>query len=120
MYFLSHSSRRREDLPARLIEPAPADPASAVRRRQLVLNSGLCASRSEASSHGDMASLIGINGKPFDMGRIDIETKLGTAEVWRSRQSAWRTPPMSTEHYSKSCRLREGRRIAGWKDGTRG
>jgi FtsP/CotA-like multicopper oxidase with cupredoxin domain len=29
-----------------------------------------------------MATLIGINGKPFDMGRINIETKLGTAEVW--------------------------------------
>ena len=67
-----------KELPARLIEPATADPASAVRRRQLVLNSGLCASRSKASPHGDMASLIGINGKPFDMARVDIETKLGT------------------------------------------
>ena len=71
-----------KELPARLIEPAPVNPASAVRRRQLVLNSGLCASRSEAGPHADMASLIGINGKPFDMARIDIETKLGTAEVW--------------------------------------
>jgi blue copper oxidase len=70
-------------LPTRLIEPPTADPTSAVRRRQLVLNSGLCASRSEASPHGEMASVIGINGKPFDMGRIDIETKLGTAEIWQ-------------------------------------
>ena len=29
-----------------------------------------------------MASLIGINGKPFDMKRIDLEAKLGTSEVW--------------------------------------
>ena len=29
-----------------------------------------------------MASLIGINGKPFDMARVDIEAKLGTTEVW--------------------------------------
>jgi blue copper oxidase len=35
-----------------------------------------------AGTHSDMATLIGINGKPFDMGRINIETKLGTAEVW--------------------------------------
>ena len=27
-------------------------------------------------------ALIGINGKPFDMRRVDIETKLGTAEIW--------------------------------------
>ena len=71
-----------KELPARLIKPATADPASAVRRRQLVLNSGLCASRSEAGPRSDMASLIGINGKPFDMSRIDIETKLGTTEMW--------------------------------------
>ena len=29
-----------------------------------------------------MNSLHGINGRPFDIGRIDIETKLGTAEIW--------------------------------------
>jgi blue copper oxidase len=72
-----------EALPTRLIEPTTAGPASAVRRRELVLNSGLCANRSEASPHGEMASLIGINGKPFDMGRVDIETKLGTTEIWQ-------------------------------------
>jgi blue copper oxidase len=71
-----------KELPSRLIELAPVSLASAVRRRQLVLNSGLCASRSGAGTHADMASLIGINGRPFDIGRIDIETKLGTAEVW--------------------------------------
>ena len=47
-----------------------------------VLNSGLCTSRSEGGTHADVASLIGINGRPFDIGRIDIETKLGTAEIW--------------------------------------
>jgi FtsP/CotA-like multicopper oxidase with cupredoxin domain len=29
-----------------------------------------------------MSSVIGINGKPFDMKRIDVEAKLGTSEVW--------------------------------------
>ena len=66
-----------------LDEPAPVNPASAVRRRQLILNSGLCATRTETGRHAEMASLIGINGKPFDIGRIDIETKLGTTEVWQ-------------------------------------
>ena len=64
-----------KDLPTRLIDPTPVNPVSAVRRRQLVLNSGLCASRPEAGRHADMASLIGINGKPFDMERIDIESE---------------------------------------------
>jgi cuproxidase len=69
-------------IPNRLIEPAKVSAASAVRRRQFVLDSGLCASRQLAGSHADMPSLIGINGRAFDPARIDIETKLGTTEIW--------------------------------------
>ena len=68
--------------PSRLIVPATASAASAVRRRQFVLDSGLCASRQSAGSHADMPSLIGINGRAFDPARIDVETKLGTTEIW--------------------------------------
>jgi blue copper oxidase len=69
-------------IPNRLIEPAMVSAASAARRRQFVLDSGLCASRQLAGSHADMPSLIGINGRAFDPARIDIETKLGTTEIW--------------------------------------
>ena len=34
--------RAVKDLPARLVEPAAADPARAVRRRQFILDSSLC------------------------------------------------------------------------------
>jgi blue copper oxidase len=70
------------ELPTRLLEPAAVSPASAVQRRQFVLNSGLCASRPEAGQHVHGPLLIGINGKPYDIGRIDAETRLGTTEVW--------------------------------------
>lgn len=73
------SSKR---LPKRLTEPSAASASSSVRRRQFVLDSGICASRPQASAHADMPALIGINGKPFDIARIDFETKLGTSEVW--------------------------------------
>jgi blue copper oxidase len=69
-------------LPTRLLEPAAVSPASAVQRRQFILNSGLCARRPEAGAHANMPALIGINGKPYDIGRIDVETKLKTTEVW--------------------------------------
>jgi len=69
-------------LPTHLVEPSVVAPASAVHRRQFILNSGLCASRPEAGAHANMPTLIGINGKPYDIGRIDVETKLGTTEVW--------------------------------------
>ena len=35
-----------------------------------------------AGTHTDMPALIGINGKPFDVTRIDTETQLGSTEVW--------------------------------------
>jgi cuproxidase len=69
-------------VPSRLIAPATASAASAVRRRQFVLDSGLCATRQSAGAHANMPSLIGINGKAFDPARIDVETQLGTAEIW--------------------------------------
>jgi len=73
---------RVTELPPRLIELEPVTPSAAVQRRQFVLNSGLCGARPEAGVHADMPNLIGINGRPFDINRIDVETKLGTSEIW--------------------------------------
>jgi blue copper oxidase len=70
------------ELPTRLVEPGAITPASAVQRRQFVLDSGLCASRPQASTHAGMPNLIGINGRSFDIDRIDVETRLGTTELW--------------------------------------
>jgi blue copper oxidase len=69
-------------LPTRLVEPAVADPARAVRRRQFILDSGICANRGRAGAPMDMVALVGINGKTHDMARIDVETELGTTEIW--------------------------------------
>ena len=71
-----------KELPKHLVELTTASPASSVRRRQFTLNGGLCGSRSMAGTHTDMPALIGINDKPYDMTRIDTETRLGTTEVW--------------------------------------
>ena len=69
------------ELPTRLVEPSAASAATAVRHRQFILNSGLCASR-PGGAHSEAVALIGINGKPYDIGRIDVETELRTTEVW--------------------------------------
>ncbi|WP_247991889.1 multicopper oxidase domain-containing protein [Bradyrhizobium sp. 186] len=68
------------DFPARLVEPATADSTKAVRRRQLVLDSGICGGQRPT----EMGMLPGmcINGKTHDLARIDADTKLGTLEVW--------------------------------------
>jgi FtsP/CotA-like multicopper oxidase with cupredoxin domain len=70
------------EMPTRFVELSPASQASAVRRRQFIVNSGVCMNRTRAGEHADMVALTGINGQTFDMERIDVETKLGTTEVW--------------------------------------
>jgi blue copper oxidase len=71
-------------MPSRLRDLAPIDIAAAAQRRQFVINSGICAPRAAMSGHADTSpvALTGINGRTFDMARIDVETKRGTSEVW--------------------------------------
>ena len=71
-----------QETPARLVELSPASQASAVRRRQFIVSSGVCMNRMQAGEHADMVALTGINGQTFDMERIDVETKVGTSEIW--------------------------------------
>jgi FtsP/CotA-like multicopper oxidase with cupredoxin domain len=70
------------EMPTRLVELSTASQVSAVRRRQFIVNSGICMNRTQAGEHTDMVVLTGINGQTFDMERIDVETNLGTSEVW--------------------------------------
>lgn len=69
-------------LPSRLVDPEAADPENAVQRRQFVLNNGICGQRTGMSGHPDVPAIIGINGRTHDPNRIDVETKLGTSEIW--------------------------------------
>ena len=42
--------------------------------------------------HAAAAQMMGINGRPFDMHRIDITTRLGTSEIWEIRSAAMAHP----------------------------
>jgi FtsP/CotA-like multicopper oxidase with cupredoxin domain len=69
------------EIPARLVEPAPVDSSRAIRRREFLLDSGICGGQRP----NEMGMLPGmcINGKTHDLNRIDVETVLGTTEVWK-------------------------------------
>jgi cuproxidase len=69
-------------LPSRLAEPEIANPDSAVQRRQFVLNNSVCGQRMQMSGQPDLPAIVGINGRTHDPDRIDVETKLGTSEIW--------------------------------------
>jgi blue copper oxidase len=74
------ASARR--LPSRLTDPEAADPESAVQHRQFALNNGVCGQRMRMPGQPEMPAIIGINGRTHDPNRIDVETKLGTTEIW--------------------------------------
>jgi blue copper oxidase len=70
-----------KEIPVRLVEPAAANRESAVRRREFLLDSGICGGQ-RPNEMGMLPGLC-INGKTHDMARIDLETGLGTREVWK-------------------------------------
>lgn len=67
--------------------PAP-DPSTAVRRRRISMDmgpsmmGGMGRGMMGRGMMGGMGSPFGINGRPYDMHRIDIDAKLGTTEIW--------------------------------------
>jgi blue copper oxidase len=106
-------------VPERLVEPAKADPARAVRRRQFLVTNGICRSRTQSSAHEDTISLIGINGKGYDPARVDVETELGTSEIWEV-VSAGMAHPFHVHGASFRILSLKGEpppaHLAGWKD----
>ena len=70
-------------VPARLAPRERVDPARAVRRRRLVLNMGMGGMMGGGMMGGGMG-MVGINGRPFDMDRIDERVRLGDVEIWEA------------------------------------
>jgi blue copper oxidase len=70
-----------KQIPTSLIEPVAADVGRAVRHREFLLDNGICGGQRPTAT-GALPGLC-INGKTHDMARIDVETALGTTEVWK-------------------------------------
>jgi blue copper oxidase len=108
-----------KDLPRYLAEPEAIDPATAVQRRQFVLDNGICGQRPPMAGHPDMPALIGINGKAHDPARIDVETKLGTREIWEIVSVGMPHPFHIHGALFRVLSLNEAPpppHLAGWKD----
>ena len=131
-------------LPKGLTKLASPNPKAAVARRTLVLNPmmgmgmgmgrgmgmgmmGMRGQQSDAATpagnaghdHAAAAQMMGINGRPFDMHRIDFTTKLGTLEIWDIRSAAMAHPfhihGVSFRILSNNSRPPSPAQ-AGWKD----
>ncbi len=73
---------RSRALPNTLIPVPPIDRAKAVRARQFVLNDMMMGGGIMMGG-GGAGPVMAINGRPFDMRRVDAATKKGTVEVWQ-------------------------------------
>ena len=106
-------------LPSRLIEPEAANPESAVQRRQFVLNNGVCGQKMRMSGQPDIPAIVGINGRTHDPSRIDVETKLGTTEIWEITSVGMPHPFHVHGAMFRILSLDDKRppdHLAGWKD----
>lgn len=96
--------RPKRDLPRRLQEPGRPNPSKSMRRRSFTLDSMMMANMhtmrvgggsighgghaapsasSTSAGHGVASGMkMGINGKTYDMARIDAEVALGSQEIW--------------------------------------
>ena len=81
-------------LPTQLATWSSKAPAEASRRRRLVLNSGgrmMGGGMGPGAMHGAMG-LHAIDGRPFDMRRIDQRVRLGDVEIWELTASGMVMP----------------------------
>ncbi len=100
------ANRPKRDLPRRLQDPGRPEASRAVRRRSFTFDSMMMANMQmmrggagmghgghgghgshgpspSAGTHSSPAGMrMGINGRTYDMGRIDAEVALGSQEIW--------------------------------------
>ncbi|PWB57100.1 MAG: multicopper oxidase CueO [Bradyrhizobiaceae bacterium] len=117
-------------LPRQLGRLASPDVNSAVAWRTFVLNPmmgmgmagihGMGGGRVQGGGHDHAAAqMMGINGRPFSMNRVDVTARLGTSEIWEIVSDAMAHP---FHLHGASFRIlgNSGRKPpaeqAGWKD----
>ena len=126
---------RVHKLPSQLTAQAPIDPARAVRRRQLTLTMGMPMGMGGMGGMGGMMGgmraprngagrsdggpgagrgVHGIDGRAFDMNRIDQQVRLGDIEIWEVRGEMMAHP--FHIHGVRFQVLRRGGRAAGSED----
>lgn len=104
-------------LPGALVSVPAIDRANIVKTRQFMLNDMMMGSGMMMGGRG--GSIMAINGKPFEMDRIDVSTKRGTIELWQieSRMMGHPFHVHGTQFQILSMdKQRPPAHMQGWKD----
>ncbi|HWP25881.1 MAG TPA: multicopper oxidase domain-containing protein [Xanthobacteraceae bacterium] len=109
-------------MPSALVPVRRLDSERVVARRQFLLNdmmmAGMMGGRGRGGL-GGMGSMMAINGRPFDMARIDVETRLGTLELWHIASQSM-AHPFHVHGTQFQILSLDGRsppsHLQGWKD----
>jgi FtsP/CotA-like multicopper oxidase with cupredoxin domain len=84
--FTPHGEPTAVHIPDRLVARERLDPAKVSRRRRFVLTMGhtMMGRGGMGMMRGGMGmmGMFGINGRPFDMERVDHTVRLGDTEIW--------------------------------------
>lgn len=103
-------------VPKQLVEVPLLDRSKVVARRQFLLNDMMMGGMGFGRGGGPV---MAINGRPFDMARIDVETKRGTLELWEigSQMMAHPFHVHGTQFQILSLNGQvPPRHLQGWKD----
>ncbi len=104
-------------MPKSLVPVSRLDAARVAARRQFLLNDMMMGGM--MGGGGGMGSMMAINGRPFDMERIDVETRLGTIELWHIVSQSM-AHPFHVHGTQFQILTLDGRRppphLQGWKD----
>jgi FtsP/CotA-like multicopper oxidase with cupredoxin domain len=92
-------------LPERLVRLPAWTEAQAVRRRTFSLDMGRMGM---GMGRRGMGGMMGINGRPMDMGRIDVRVPLGSVEIWEIENASPVTHPFHIHDVQFRVLDREG------------
>lgn len=79
-----------QKIPTKLDGPSAPDASKSARRREAVLEPMLGGMGMMGMMRG--GARMGINGRSFDMNRVDFDAKLGTTEIWTVRSQMMAHP----------------------------
>jgi len=114
------AARSRHRLPGRLVGTAGGDPEAASEQRRLVLEMGMMGGGMMGGMRhgmGGPGGMMRINGRPFDMQRVDFQMAANSEELWVLGNDSPMLHPFHVHNTRFRVLSRDGRPPPDWERG---